>query len=165
MRVDRRPSVWRGLFAGALGGLVGSIAMGQFHSLVLPKIEAPSAEKEDATVKTASAISQSVFNHELSPAQKKIAGPVVHFAFGTGVAAIYGALVEFAPPVRAVWGMPFGAAVWLGAHVITVPALGLSDPITASEPATEAAEFSAHVAYGAVVEGVRQGIRAWLIRC
>ena len=46
----------------------------------------------------------------------------------------YGAAVEVLPVLRTGLGMPFGAAVWLGAHVITVPALGLYEPVTRSTP-------------------------------
>src|SRR5262245_43404120 len=38
------------------------------------------------------------------------------------VGALYGAAAEIVPRVRMALGLPFGAAVWLGAHVIAVPA-------------------------------------------
>jgi uncharacterized membrane protein YagU involved in acid resistance len=71
----------------------------------------------------------------------------------------YGAAVEVLPVLGTGLGMPFGAAVWLGAHVITVPALGLSEPVTRSTPLREAVEFGAHLVYGAVVEVVRRLLR------
>lgn len=160
MRVKRRRNRWKGLLAGALGGLAGSFAMSQFHALI-QKIEQPAQQdKEDSTVKAASATSRAIFHHELTPQQKKIAAPVVHYAFGTSMGAIYGALAESARPVNAGWGMPFGAAIWLGAHVLAVPALGLSQPITESTPGAEAAEFGGHLVYGVVVEGLRRLARA-----
>ncbi len=163
MLVERRRNPWKGLFAGALGGFAGSYAMSQFHKL-LPKPTLPSSEKkEDSTVKAASAISQHMFHHELTTQQKKTAGPAVHYAFGISVGAMYGTLVEFAEPARAGWGLPFGTAVWLGAHVITVPALGLSKPVTQSAPLSEAAEFSAHLVYGVVGESVRRFLRSYLL--
>ena len=84
--------------------------------------------------------------------------------FGANVAAIYGTTAELAPLVSTGWGIPFGAAVWLGAHVITVPALGLSEPITHSAPRAEAVEFGAHLVYGAVAEGLRRFLRRRLLR-
>ena len=71
----------------------------------------------------------------------------------------YGAAVEVLPVLGTGLGMPFGAAVWLGAHVITVPVLGLSEPVTRSTPLREAVEFGAHLVYGAVVEIVRRLLR------
>lgn len=108
--------------------------------------------------------SRTVFHHKLTLDQKKIAGPTVHYGFGANVAAIYGTTAELAPLVSTGWGIPFGAAVWLGAHVITVPALGLSEPITHSAPRAEAVEFGAHLVYGAVAEGLRRFLRRRLLR-
>ena len=101
---------------------------------------------------------------KMTAAQKEIAGPVVHYAFGTTMGALYGVLADSRDATRLGWGLPFGAAIWLGAHVITVPALGLSEPITREAPAAEAVEFASHLAYGAVVEGVRRTLRKYLLR-
>jgi uncharacterized membrane protein YagU involved in acid resistance len=157
MRTDPQPHLHRGILAGAVGGLIACFVMSQFHSL-FQKAES-AGEEEDSTVKTASAVSKLIFQHELTPQEKKIAGPAVHYGFGTSVAAAYGAAVEVLPVLRTVWGMPFGAAVWLGAHVIAVPALGLSEPVTRATPRNEAVEFGAHLVYGAVVESIRRLLR------
>lgn len=159
MRTDPRPNPRRGLLAGAVGGLIACFAMSQFHSFFQKVESSAEGNQEDSTVKTASSVSQTIFHHELTPHQKEIAGPAVHYGFGACVATFYGAAVEVLPVLRSGWGMPFGVAVWLGAHVITVPALGLSEPVTASTPRREAVEFGAHLVYGAVVEGVRRLLR------
>jgi putative membrane protein len=158
--VEQKGHPWKGFLAGALGGIVASFAMSQFHALLQNAETSSSQNKEDSTVKAASAVSQGLFRYELTPQQKKIAGPAVHYGFGCSMAAIYGAVVEVAPVARVGWGMGFGATVWLGAHVITVPALGLSEPITQSTPASEGAELGAHLVYGVVAESVRRLIRA-----
>jgi uncharacterized membrane protein YagU involved in acid resistance len=159
MRIDRKTNLRRGFLAGAVGGLIACFAMSEFHSFFQKAESSAEDQQEDSTVKTASAISQKVFHHELTPQQKKIAGPAMHYGFGASVAMFYGAAVEVMPVLRTGWGMPFGVAVWLGAHVITVPALGLSEPVTRSTPRREAVEFSAHLIYGAVVEAVRRLLR------
>ena len=130
MRTDPKQNLWKGFLAGALGGLAASFAMSQFHALFQKAGSAALQSGEDSTVKAASAVSRIVFHHKLTLDQKKIAGPTVHYGFGANVAAIYGTTAELAPLVSTGWGIPFGAAVWLGAHVITVPALGLSEAIT-----------------------------------
>ena len=61
-------------------------------------------------------------------------------------------------------GTAFGAAVWMGAHVIVVPALGLSRPVTQSSAAQEATEFGAHVLYGTTAEGIRQLLRGTVLQ-
>jgi uncharacterized membrane protein YagU involved in acid resistance len=164
MRTSSQPHLWKGLLAGAIGGLVASFAMGQFHSLLQGAETSGKQGGEDSTVKTASAVSQHVFHHELTPQEKQFAGPAVHYAFGSTMAATYGAAVEAAPFLRIGWGLPFGAAVWLGAHVIAVPSLGLSERVTSSSPRREAIEFAAHLVYGVAVEGVRQLIRTRVLR-
>ena len=164
MRTDPKQNLWRGFLAGALGGLAASFAMSQFHVLFQKAGSSAPQSGEDSTVRAASAVSRTVFHHKLTLEQKKIAGPTVHYSFGANVAAIYGTTAELAPLVSTGWGIPFGAAVWLGAHVITVPALGLSEPITHSAPRAEAVEFGAHLVYGAVAEGLRRFLRRHLLR-
>lgn len=165
MRFRRQAKPWRGLLAGALGGLAASFLMGPLHALAQ---KAGSSEKkngeEDSTMKAASAISENVLNHELTPREKKIAGPAVHFAFGASMGAIYGLAAEEVPAVRSGYGALFGAAVWLGAHVVTVPALGWAKPVMKSPWSKEAGEFGAHLAYGTVSEGVRRAMRAYVLR-
>lgn len=153
--------VWKGLAAGVAAGLVAAWVMGQFHQVAsrAPGMPEPGAGAADSTEQTAAAISERVFHHTLSPEEKKTAGPLVHYAFGATVAGVYGAVAEMAPAVTRGLGAPFGAAVWLGAHVITVPALGLSKPITHSSAPTEAVEFAAHLVYGAVTETLRRLLR------
>jgi len=80
----------------------------------------------------------------------------VHYAFGAGVGAIYGALAERAPVVSAGLGLLFGAAVWLGAHVITVPALGLARPPARQPRAKAMQEFALHLLYGLTTDVVRR---------
>jgi putative membrane protein len=151
--------LWKGFAAGAVGGVAGSLAMSQFHSLFQREESSLQQGEEDSTVKVATAISRGVFHQNLSERQKSVAGTAVHYGFGAGVAAIYGTLVEVAPVARTGWGAPFGTAVWLGAHVITVPALGLAEPVTQSPGRKEAAEFGAHLVYGVTVESVRRLLR------
>lgn len=153
--------VWKGLAAGVVAGLVAAWVMGQFHQLAsrAPGMPEPVAGAEDSTEKTAAAVSERLFHHTLSPEEKKTAGPIVHYAFGATVAGLYGAAAEIVPAVTKGLGAPFGAAVWLGAHVVTVPALGLSKPITRSPAPTEAVELAAHLVYGAVTEALRRLLR------
>src|SRR6185437_12390 len=153
----------KGLLAGAAGGLIASFAMGKFSAVFMTQSDMNRTNsgqgQEDSTVLAASAISRKLFHHDLTPDQKTIAGPAMHYLFGSTMGATYGVLVEFWDAARLGWGLPFGAAVWLGAHAIAVPALGLSEPITRNAPAAEAIEAAAHLVYGAMLEAVRRSIR------
>jgi putative membrane protein len=159
-----RPAIWKGLLAGFAGGLAASWAMGQTNGLLLKLMrnKPMQQEGEDSTEKTAKAVSRGLLGRELTEDQAKAAGPVVHYVFGSSAAALYGAATEYAPAATAGFGLPFGAAVWLGAHVIAVPALGLSPPVTQSPPSTEVAELLAHLLYGGVTELVRSRVRRLL---
>ena len=113
----RKPSIWRGLLAGIAGGVAGSVAISQFHALAgrWVKNSQPQQQGEDSTVKAASAVSETILDRPLEPNEKKPASQAVHYAFGTGVGAAYGALAEWKPAVARAAGAPFGlpAARWM----------------------------------------------------
>jgi len=158
----RDGALWKGVAAGALGGLVASYAMNQFQA-VTKKLSADGqgeAEKnggEDATVKTAEAITGAL-GHPLSKEEKKVAGPLVHYAFGTAMGAVYGALAELSPRVARGAGVPFGTAVWLGADEVAVPALGLSKKPAESPPSVHAYALASHLVYGLATDLVRRAV-------
>ena len=153
----------RGAVLGLVGGLLATGAMSLVHRLLddrIPKSRTPATEQpDDSTVKVASAVT-SLVGHRLTDDQKARAGSAVHYVFGASVGAVYGAVAEVVPRVTAALGLPFGIAVWLGAHVIAVPALGLAEPPTRRPVAKEGEEFALHLVYGAATEVARR-----LLRC
>lgn len=165
--------VLRGLAAGLIGGLVASWTMNQFQTLTSKlaeeldksqggqkkKEEPQKKEGDDATVRAASAISENVFNHKLTKGEKKVAGPAVHYAFGTITGGFYGAAAELAPVVSAGAGLPFGAVFWLAADEAAVPALGLSKPPTEYPLSTHASALASHLVYGLTTDVVRLAVR------
>lgn len=172
-------SVWKGLAAGLIGGLVASWTMNRFQD-VWSKLseddeksrdgqasqrdgsteqQQSGAEQDDATVKTASAISEGIFDHELTKREKKIAGPAVHYAFGTAVGGLYGAAAELAPDITVGVGLPFGAAFWLLADETAVPLLGLSKGPTEYPLSTHAYALASHFVYGLTAELARRAVR------
>lgn len=169
--VDR--VVWKGAFAGIVGGLVASWVMNQFQSGLSKVAQAlahdggqpqrgQSSDDEDATMKTAEAIAEAVLDRGLTRSEKQAAGPVVHYAFGSTVGAVYGAVAELAPGAAAAWGLPFGTTVWLGADEIAVPVLGLSKAPAEYPLSTHASALAAHLVYGLTTDLVRRGVRATL---
>lgn len=159
-----RPAIWKGLVAGVGGGLAASWVMGQTTGVLMKLMGNAASEShgEDSTEKTAKALSRHLFGRELTPTQAKAAGPLVHYTFGSSLAVVYGAAAEYAPMTTIGSGLPFGTAVWLGAHVIAVPAAGIAPPVTQSAPSAEIAEFVAHLVYGAVTELIRSRLRGLL---
>ena len=95
--------VARGVVAGVAGGLAASYVMNQFQAGLSKLTQDNAQEKkkesdrsrdldQDATVKTASTISETVFGHELSRREKEQAGPAVHYGLGATMGGLYTAL-------------------------------------------------------------------------
>jgi putative membrane protein len=175
--------VWKGLAAGLVGGLVASWTMNRFQDVWSklaeefgPAEEQSSArdggegqqaqggveQTDDATVKAASAISEGIFEHKLTRGEKKVAGPAVHYAFGTSAGGLYGAVAEHAPEVTAGAGLPFGAAFWLVADETAVPLLGLSKGPTEYPVGSHVYALASHLVYGLTAEAVRRAVRGAL---
>jgi uncharacterized membrane protein YagU involved in acid resistance len=165
----------RGAMAGLLGGLVASWVMNEFMAGPGQKLQhaVQSSEenqqqqttsdepKEDATMKAADAVvSIGTGGRHLSSEQKEKAGPVVHYAFGALMGALYGAAAEYWPAVRAGFGTTFASALFAGADLIAVPVLQLG-PSPAEEPGSALlSPFSAHLLYGSTTELVRRIVRS-----
>jgi len=170
----------RGMAAGLLAGAAASWAMNQFQAMRPTRQckgtrefsggessarDRPSSQKheggddENATVKTAVAISRNLFQHELTDREKQIAGPLVHYGFGALVGALYGGLAELLPFARAGLGLPFGFALWLLGDEIAVPALGLAERPTEYPPEVHADALAAHFMYGITTDVLRRVLR------
>ncbi len=165
-------AIWKGIAAGVAGGLVAAYVMNQFQAVTKkisasadkgkPKAkrgkgEAQKSSGEDATVKTAEAIA-GTWGHRLSKDKKELAGPAVHYAFGATMGGVYGALAELSPAVATAAGVPFGAAVWLAADEVAVPALGLSKSPGEFPPSVHAYAFASHAVYGLTTDLVRRAV-------
>ena len=109
----------KGMLAGAAGGLVASWTMNEFQkiwSAAEKQItggqrgqqgdQKGGEDAEDVTMKTADRISKLVQGRHLTKAEKKKAGPAVHYAFGALMGAVYGAFVEANPSANALAGIP-----------------------------------------------------------
>ncbi len=155
-------TIWKSVAVGAVGGLAGAFAMNQFQSMLSSLSESgqqpPEDESEDATVKTAEAISGTVFQHELTDEQKKWAGPAVHYAFGATIGAAYGALTEVSPIANAGLGTGYGTAVWLVADELGVSALGLAPPIPQTKMSSHLTALASHLVYGFTLDLTRRGL-------
>ncbi len=172
--------VFKGLIAGAIGGLVASWVMDRFQEVwieIAQKMESSEngsseqdkqneeqesqngEEQEPTTVVTAEAISELVFNHELTEREKEYAGPAVHYAVGISSGAVYGAAAELVPEFTAGAGIPFGTAVWFFVDEMAVPALGLSKPVVEYPASTHLYALVSHFVFGLTTEIVRRPVR------
>lgn len=162
-------SVFKGILAGAVGGLVASFAMNQFQKVWSAAEEQLAEGKkksqnqsdgDDATMKTADRVFQAVQGRHLTKAEKKKAGPLVHYAFGAIMGAAYGAAVEINPATSSLAGIPFGTALFAGADEITLPILGLSEKPSSYPLSTHIYGFISHAVYGITTETVRRVLRS-----
>jgi hypothetical protein len=114
---------------------------------------------DDATAKTAAAIAEPILGRSLSKKEKKSAGPVVHYAFGSLVGAVYGAATEVLPVSRKWFGLPYGAALFVAADEIAVPAFGLSKAPREVPMSMHVYGLMSHLIYGVSLEIVRRCVR------
>jgi uncharacterized membrane protein YagU involved in acid resistance len=147
------------LVGGLLGGLVGAAAMSVAHTLVSrlqPPVPPAAAKEDDSTVKVADALSRTFRRAPLAESAKPLAGSVVHYAFGATMGLAQGAVAGVTRLAGFGGGVGFGAAVWLGAHVVTVPALGLAPSPRMQPPSKEGLELALHLLFGVCTEQVRR---------
>jgi hypothetical protein len=180
-RVFDPDAIVRGALIGAAAGLTAGFVMTQFQKLWAVaqgevsrrqmKDEQPKHrraaqqeggrhETDDATVKLANRISESVFNRKLSRREKKLVGPALHYGFGVMTGAIYGALAEVSDVLTAGFGTFYGTLIFLGADEIAVPALDLSPPPQEVSLDKHAYGWVSHLVFGAALEGSRRVLSA-----
>ncbi len=179
MGIVRRPrsaKVLKGLLAGVVAGLAASVVMTESQKGWSKASEAfksgaakegnqnqANAQGEDATIKAASKLA-SLTGHELAPEQKTKAGSMVHYGFGALMGALYGMAMELIPRRYrklhpALCGASFGSALFVAAHEIAVPSLGLSRSPAEEALADHLREWVLHLAYGESCEATRRLLR------
>jgi putative membrane protein len=177
-------SIGAGVIAGAIGGLAAAWVMNVFMEAAgegiqkaaarldgaakrqemeqsRPQNEAGHEEpKEDATMKAADAVVSAITGgRHLTLKGRQAGGPIVHYAFGALMGALYGLTAEAMPMAKAGFGTAFGGALFAGADLWAVPALGLSGS-SENSVSSLATPLSAHLVYGVTTEGVRRLVRA-----
>jgi len=169
----RRPSTWKGIVAGLAGGLAGAYVMNQFQKGYSKASDALNTKRNghaqeqkpdgpDATMVTADRLMRPILGRSLTREEQQKAGPIVHYAFASVVGSAYGVAAEYAPAVKKVAGVPFGAALFVGADEIALPALKLSRGPREYPVSTHIYGLSSHIVYGLTIELVRRGVRAAL---
>lgn len=154
--------------AGIVGGLAASWVMTRFHVALygggVTGIEEPQSHRpvdgghHDPTTKAADVAVSAVTSSPLTPAEKRVAGPVMHYLFGAGMGALYGGLAHVWPAARAGAGVPFGLGVWLVADEVALPALGLAEGPRAYPFSTHAEMLAAHVVFGLTTHAVTRQV-------
>jgi len=167
-RVSRRStSPLLDILCGAAGGALASWLMG--HALRGTMKKLPWKMKREAqwkaflqgepsTVKTAVAVLRPL-GIRLSARQRKRAGDVVHYGYGTAWGALYGALHRLLPRTGRRFGLGFGLGLFLFGDELLVPALKLGPTPRQTPAGTHLSALVAHLAYGGVTEGSYRVLR------
>lgn len=179
-------NIYKGVVAGAAGGLVASFVMNQFQSawgkLMEDESRSHGAQSlqqgspehgigrelavrgvdevdDDAAARTGNAVSEFVFDHHLTKSEKEKAGAVAHYVMGVTSGAIYGVMAEVMPLATVCEGTGFGTAVWVIADEGVVPALGLSRDGSEYPASVHVYSLASHLVYGVTTELVRRAVR------
>ena len=156
-------NVGKGILAGAIGGLVGSVVLrgwtgvsGRMHGGTgKPDLNGP-AHRVGALV------AEEVTGEELTDSGRMAVGEVVHYAFGAVVGAVYGGLAEVWPWTTAGVGVLFGTGVFVAADESSMPMLGLVKAPWQEGVGDQAEHWAAHVVFGVATELTRRAVRRGL---
>jgi hypothetical protein len=165
-----------GVAAGFIGGLAATWAMNRFQALwseLAHGYQSQSAagsedardwqerhEGGNANELFAHAVTTRTIDRRLTSDELKIAAPIVHYAFGSSMGALYGAVSEVVPSTRALAGTAYGTSVWIGADEIVVPLMGLSKRSGELPAEAHVQAFASHLVFGFATEAVRRAVRS-----
>ena len=132
-------SVYQGIAAGAVAGLVGTWAMSEVQRLWTRMVDGDPpesaggrhdardwqerSEHQNSNELAAQAVAGYLLGRRLTQEELRVAAPLVHYLFGAALGAIYGAYAERRQADGS--GAAFGTTVWLAADEIAMPLLGL----------------------------------------
>ena len=151
---DGRPSLWKGLAAGVVAGLVATAAKSIAEKLYPPRVH---GEPEPPEL-----LSERVAGHPLDGRTEANASEAIHWSFGAAAGAFYGALAEFYPAATSKEGASFGLALMALTHQQALPAPELSAPPEEQSEREKTSEAATHILYGIVAERVRGIVRGLL---
>lgn len=151
---NKRQSLWKGLAAGVIAGLVATAAKSVAEKLYPPRVHGEAEPPE--------LLSERLAGHPLDERTEAIASEAIHWGFGAAAGAFYGALVEFYPAATSEEGASFGLALMSLTHQGALPALELSAPPEEENAREKTSEAVTHILYGLVAERVRRVVRGLL---
>ena len=164
-----RGDIVKGALAGAAAGLLASFIMNQFQTAwttAEKQLSEGDAEEggddEPATVRAADQAARAATGKPLPEAVRKPAGQAVHYATGTLLGGIYGALAEVFPVVTSGFGAAYGTVVNLVLDEGIVPALGLGPSPFQTPIKTHVYGAASHSVFGVALELGRRAARSAL---
>ena len=150
----RRPSLWKGLLVGAIGGVAGGLTKAAAEVIYPPRVYGQTSPPV--------LLIERLLSKPLPRRRQKIAELCVHSAFSAGIGAVYGAIAEYQPGATAFGGAAFALALLGLTHESSLPALDLTEPPQRQEVQEHTSELITHVIFGLTVEQLRRRIRPLL---
>jgi hypothetical protein len=137
------------LAAGAAAGLLATVPMTALMAIWHRRLPWRSQEPLPPAQITGQMLRGIGLHDDFSGEQEHAAAIVNHFAYGTGMGSVFGAL----PPARtamgaAASGIGFGLAVWSASYLGWLPAAGLYRPATEDTAERNKLMIAAHVVWG-----------------
>ena len=146
--------------AGLLAGAAGTVCLDAVHYLKQRRAggtESPLAwefapvdswEKAPDPGQVAKRLVEGFTQRKLPDRWAWATSTAAHWAYGSLAGAVYGVLAGSLRKPHALYGVPFGAAVFAGDYT-ALPRAGLYQPIWEYDAKTQAWDLSAHLGYGA----------------
>jgi hypothetical protein len=161
MRTRKHPiTPLAAVVAGLLAGAVGTVSMdavryvrqrragGEDSPLAWEFAPVDSWEKAPDPGQVAKRLIEGFTQRELPDRWAWLTSTAMHWGFGSAWGALYGVLAGSLRRPHALYGVPFGAVVWITGY-IALPQAGLYKPIWEYDLKTLATDLSGHLAYGA----------------
>lgn len=154
---------------GLLAGAVGTVCLdavqyvryrrkgGKDNPLTWEFAPVDSWEKAPDPGQVAKRVIEGFTGRELSDRWAWPISTVAHWTYGSSAAALYGIVVGSLRRPHALYGLPFGAAVWATGYIV-LPEAGIYKPIWEYDAKTLASDLSGHLAYG-----TGTGVTFWLL--
>jgi hypothetical protein len=160
MHTPKRPiTPLAAVVGGLLAGVVGTVSMDAVRYLTHRRAggkESPLAwefakihrwEEAPDPGQVAKRLIEGFTQRELPDRWAWLISTAAHWSYGSAWASLYGVVAGSLRRPHALYGLPFGAAVWASDY-IALPAAGLYKPIWEYDSKTLAKDLGAHLAYG-----------------
>ena len=166
--------MYKGLIAGAIGGLAGTWAMSKAQRAWTRVVDGDvpesaggkhdardwqeRSEHQNSNELAAQVLARYLLDRRLTRDELRVAAPLMHYLFGTAVGGVYGVYAERRHTHAS--GAGFGATVWLVADEIAMPLLGLSHSTTRRPVEMHLQSLMAHLVFGVATEMIRRSLQA-----
>ncbi|MFF2959211.1 hypothetical protein ACFVT1_09910 [Streptomyces sp. NPDC057963] len=159
MRTRKQPAPLGAVGAGLAAGVIGTVCMDTVRFLRQRRAggEHNALRWEFAPVRTwqeapdpgqvGKRLAEAFTLRELPDSAAFPVSTFMHWAYGVGNAAFYGVVCASLGKPHVLYGLPYGALVWLSGYVL-LPIAGLYKPIWTYDAKTLGDDLTAHLAYG-----------------